>query len=133
LRVVLDANVLISAVLTPAGPPAELLRRWRAGEFDLLVSELLLGEVERILLSSKLAPRVATNVAPEFIALLRAEAELVRDAEAPPPVRSEDPGDDNLIALAESEEAALVSGDGHLLELASRAPVYSPREFLERL
>lgn len=36
-----------------------------------------------------------------------------------------------LIALAERERAALVSGDNHLLDLRGTIPVYSPREFLE--
>jgi predicted nucleic acid-binding protein len=48
-------------------------------------------------------------------------------------VRSKDPGDDYLIALAASERALLVSGDGHLLDLREQIPVYSPREFLKLL
>ncbi|MBA2420337.1 MAG: hypothetical protein H0V57_04320 [Thermoleophilaceae bacterium] len=48
-----------------------------------------------------------------------------------PPVRSEDQGDDYLIALAAEQRAALVSGDKHLLALAGRIPVYSPREFID--
>jgi predicted nucleic acid-binding protein len=50
-----------------------------------------------------------------------------------PPFRSEDLGDDYLIALAAAERAALVSGDKHLLALADRIPVYSPREFVDLL
>jgi predicted nucleic acid-binding protein len=46
-------------------------------------------------------------------------------------VRSSDPGDDYLIALAAEQNAALVSGDRHLLDLKGRIPVYSPRDFLE--
>ncbi len=48
-------------------------------------------------------------------------------------LRSREPGDDDLLALAESEKAIVVSGDQHLLELAERFPVRSPLVFLEAL
>ena len=133
MRVVLDANVFVSAVLSRAGAPARLLERWRAGDFDLVVSEALLAEVERILKSDKVVSRVAAGAPTELLSLLREEAELVQDPTEPPPVRSDDPGDDYLIAIASAEHAALVSGDDHLLRLAGRAPVYTPRDFLDRL
>jgi predicted nucleic acid-binding protein len=59
--------------------------------------------------------------------------EVVRDPEGPPAVRSSDPGDDYLVALAARENVPLVSGDDHLLVLRDRAPVFSPREFLDQL
>lgn len=62
---------------------------------------------------------------------LRREASIVADPDRTPSFRSEDPGDDYLLALAESERAALVSGDGHLLALSDELPVLTPREFLE--
>jgi predicted nucleic acid-binding protein len=45
-------------------------------------------------------------------------------------IRSSDPGDDYLIALAAAERAALVSGDQHLLSLAALLPVFSPADLL---
>jgi predicted nucleic acid-binding protein len=54
-----------------------------------------------------------------------------RPGPRPPPVRSSDPGNDYLIALAADQKAALVSGDRHLLDLTGRIPVYSPRDFLD--
>jgi rRNA-processing protein FCF1 len=47
--------------------------------------------------------------------VVRREALLVDDPAEPPTSRSEDPGDDCLLALAEAERAVLVSGDRHLL------------------
>jgi predicted nucleic acid-binding protein len=44
-----------------------------------------------------------------------------------------DPSDDYLVSLAESQSALLISGDAHLLELADRLPVRSPRAFLDLL
>lgn len=48
-------------------------------------------------------------------------------------MRSRDPDDDYLIALASAERAALVSGDRHLLALDHEIPVFSPRAFEDLL
>ncbi len=47
MRALLDVNILISALLSRRGGPAQLLTRWLAGEFELVVSEALLSELER--------------------------------------------------------------------------------------
>jgi predicted nucleic acid-binding protein len=57
---------------------------------------------------------------------------MVPDPPEPAP-RSADPGDDYLLALAESQQAVLVSGDRHLLDVGDRYPVQAPRAFLEAL
>lgn len=133
MRVVLDANVFISALLSRSGPPAQLVERWLAGEFDLVVSELLLTEVARILDAPKLSARISTDDRIGLVTLLRELAETVADPEGAPPLRSADPDDDYLLALAAHQGAVLVTGDAHLLALAHRAPVYAPREFLAQL
>jgi uncharacterized protein len=48
-RVVLDCNVFVSALLAPNGTPAQILDRWADGGFDLIVSPLLLAELETVL------------------------------------------------------------------------------------
>lgn len=132
MRAVLDPNVLVSALLSRSGAPAQLVRRWLAGEFELVVSEALLAELERALAYPKVRERVAAEETARFVSLLRDAAVLASDP--PDPVRrSADPGDGYLLALAEEQRTVLVSGDGHLLELAERFPVHSPRAFLELL
>ncbi len=133
MRAVLDANVLISAILSPRGTPARLILAWQAGAFDLVVSPLLLAEVRRALAYPKLERLVPPADADAFVAWLAAAAELAADPAGPPPVRSEDPDDDYLIALAAAERALLVSGDAHLTSLAPRVPVRTPAEFLAGL
>lgn len=133
MRAVLDANVLISAILSPRGAPARLLLAWQAGAFDLVVSPLLLAEVRRTLTYPKLVKRVPPEDADAFVAWLGRAAVLVLDPDGPPPVRSDDPGDDYLIALAAAERAVLVSGDAHLTSLADRSPVRTPAGLLEDL
>jgi putative PIN family toxin of toxin-antitoxin system len=130
VRAVLDPNVIISALLSPDGAPANVVRAWIDGSYELVVSELLLGALERALGYPKLRSRVTASETNEVLHLLRSEADLVDDPDAPPPVASPDPGDDYLIALAAAASAVIVSGDGHLLGLVDRLPVYSPVDFL---
>jgi putative PIN family toxin of toxin-antitoxin system len=133
VKAVLDPNVLISAVLAPGGAPAGALRAWLRGAYALVVSPLLLAELERALAYPKLRARVRPQEASELLDLLRRHGELVPDPAAPFSTRSPDPGDDYLIALAAASAALLVSGDEHLLTLADQVPVCSPAAFLARL
>ena len=132
MRAVLDPNILIAALLTPNGAPAQIVSRWLDGEFDLIVSDMLLAELERALAYPKLRARVTLAEADEFVALLRSRAGVATDPSVTPP-RSKDPGDDYLLALAESERAVLVSGDRHLLDLATEFPIRAARDRLEEL
>ncbi len=133
MRAVLDPNVLISALISRDGSPALVLHAWLDGAFELIVSDQLLAELERALSYPKLRKRVEPSEAIEFIDLLRRGARIVDDPNNPPSVRSPDPGDDYLIALAESQQAMIISGDRDVLELAGRVPVLSPADFLVEL
>ena len=50
MKVVLDANLFISAVLVPYGHPAQILQAWRDGRFELVMSIAILAEIRRVLL-----------------------------------------------------------------------------------
>lgn len=54
----------------------------------------------------------------------------VRDPDVRPEIRSPDPDDDYLIALASVSRSVLASGDKELLGLSDQIPVSSPAEFL---
>jgi uncharacterized protein len=132
LRVLLDANVLVSALLSRAGAPARLVALWLEAEFELVVCPALLSETKRALASPKLRGRLDPEQAERFIEQVAELGEVVSDPEGRPTVRSSDLGDDYLLALAERENVPLVSGDDHLLALRDRAPVFSPRDFLDQ-
>jgi putative PIN family toxin of toxin-antitoxin system len=97
VRAILDPNVIISALLSRDGTPARVLRAWLKGRFELIVSPLLLQELERALAYPKLAERIKADEAIALIDWLRREAILVDDPAEPPTSRSEDPGDDYLV------------------------------------
>ncbi len=98
-----------------------------------MVSAQLLAELRRALGYPKLARLVPPADADAYVAWLGHAAELVADPPGPHPVRTEDPGDDYLVALAAAQRAVLVSGDGHLTVLAGRIPVHTPAQFLAEL
>jgi putative PIN family toxin of toxin-antitoxin system len=133
VRAVLDANVLISAILSPRGTPARLVLAWQAGAFDLVVSPALLAELRRALAYPKLERLVSPADADSFVAWIGRSALLAADPDGEPPVHSVDPADDYLITLAAAERAVLVSGDAHLTVLADRFPVRTPAQFLASL
>jgi putative PIN family toxin of toxin-antitoxin system len=133
VRAVLDPNVLISALLTPRGSPAKVLRAWVDGAYEMVVSTLLLTELERALAYPKLRKYIGPLEATELVDLLGREADMFDDPADAPTVRSPDPADDYLIALAGAAHAVIVSGDRHLLTLADAIPVHTPAQFLALL
>jgi uncharacterized protein len=133
VRVVLDPNVVISGALSSQGAPADVLRALAAGDFELIVSQALLDELERALAYPKLRRHIHEAAGAELVRWLAESATHAADPTADPPVHSRDPNDDYLIALASAHRAALVSGDKHLLALDGEMPVFSPRAFVDLL
>jgi putative PIN family toxin of toxin-antitoxin system len=129
-RVVLDPGVLVSALISPDGSPARLLREIRAGGLELIVSPLLLEELGEVLARQKFRRYVDLATVREYVDLLRREALAVPDPDDSAPLRSADPDDDYLIALAQSQNAVLVSGDRHLLDIGGGAPILAPADLL---
>lgn len=132
MRVVLDVNVLIAALLARESAPAHLLLRWLAGDFELVISDRLMSELARALSYPKVRSRVSAAEGSTFVDFLEANASRATDPDKAPR-RSRDPGDDYLLALAASYSAVVVSGDGDLLALSGDLPIYSPSEFLATL
>jgi putative PIN family toxin of toxin-antitoxin system len=133
VRAVLDPNVVISGAISPRGAPADVLRSLARGEFELIASQALLGELERALAYPKLRPYISESDAADLVRSVADSASVVVDPAADPPAHSRDPNDDYLIALASAHRAALVSGDKDLLALEGEIPVFSPRAFLDLL
>ena len=133
MRAVVDVNVLISGVLSANGPSAEILRAGRDGRFELVVSEMLLAELERALGYPKLRKRIPAEKAAAFADWVRGHGTVVEDPQSPSPFSSRDPDDDYLLALAISRRAYLVTGDQDLLVLGDDLPILTPAQFASEL
>jgi putative PIN family toxin of toxin-antitoxin system len=132
VRLVVDTNVLISALLAEHSLPAQLIRLWREGRFDLLTSAEQLDELRRVTRYPKIRERLAPPLAGRLINELRDLATLV--VNLPAVTISLDPDDNYLLAMAAAGAADfLVTGDKrHLLALGrfESTSILSVREFL---
>ncbi len=100
---------------------------------ELVASPLFIEELQRALGYPKMRDRVSGTEAEELVELIRTSADFRDDPPGRSARRSSDPGDDDVLALAQAAQPVIVSGDNHLLRLAEEQPVYSPRPFLALL
>jgi putative PIN family toxin of toxin-antitoxin system len=110
LRLVIDTNVLVSALLSSTSLPAHLVVLWREGRFDLLTSSDQLDELMRVTRYPRIRERLVPALAGRLINEIRALAVVVTDL--PVVTLSPDPYDNYLLATALAGSADfLVTGD----------------------
>ena len=132
LRVVLDTNVLISAILF-GGKPRQILEKAIRGEIRLCVSGPILEELKGVLQRSKF------DYSPEMIQVILTE--LTSAAHFVNPSKTldvvlEDPEDNRILeCAAEAEANYIITGDFHLLKLCRyrNIEVVNAVAFLEML
>ena len=131
MRVVLDTNVVVSAVLF-GGQPGRLLTLWQAGRIRPYASRLIVAEYLHVLAY----PRFELTQAEIEYLLYRQILpyfELV-DPGPGPVVILQDPSDDAFLYCAAAAKAdAIVSGDPHLLDLGTfqSIPILSVAQVLK--
>ena len=131
MRVVIDTNVLISAVL--GGRVGVIVDEWRARKFTLIVSEAIVREYLNVLHRPKF--RISQREIAAVTDFLFKNAEFVTPLEEVNVIMA-DPSDNKFLEAALQGKAEyVVSGDEHLLEQKSfrDIPIINAREFIERL
>jgi putative PIN family toxin of toxin-antitoxin system len=133
MLVVLDTNVIISALLSPAGPPAAIIDHWKAEDLDVVTSPPLLDEVERVLHYPRVLKilRWTSAEIEDFIQGFQAVATVVE-----PQVTLQDPPDNRVLEWAVGGGAAyIVSGNDDLLDLKTyrEIVILNPAAFLTLL
>ncbi len=117
MRIILDTNILISALIVAGGAPDYLYQCWRMGRFTLVTSKEQLDEFRKVTRYPRLQKYIRPAAAGTMVNEIRALAELA----GPLPVVTVcvDPADNFLLAMAQASKADfLVTGDGqHLLTL----------------
>ena len=105
-RVVIDPGVLVSAFISPRkAAPALLVDAVLDGSLDVLVCSALIDELTDVLGREKFADHAAEGRAAAFIAALRDRATMTEDRTRRARVKTADPDDDYLLALAETHDA----------------------------
>ena len=94
MRVVLDANALISAAIS-RGPSHRIVRGWlRDRTFELVICDRLLGEVRSVLTErSRIRKWISVDAAELYVTTSATAADLLPDP-APGPALTRDPDDD---------------------------------------
>jgi uncharacterized protein len=135
IRVVADANVLVSAAITrdATSPPAAILDAALDGRIELVTSPQLLMEIGAVLARPRMRRYLSLDEAERFVGDLGRLTALHADAPLPYPAVCRDAADDYLVALAVASGVdAIVSGDLDLLSLEQPDPVVvTPRALLE--
>ncbi len=110
MRVVLDTNILVSALMIQTGNPAAIYRAWQQRQFTLLTCAEYLDELRATLRKPAIAERIKPYRAG---GLVNEITKLAESVESLPHVRrSPDPTDNFLLALSEAGGADyLVTGD----------------------
>jgi uncharacterized protein len=132
-KAVVDANVIISSVIAPAGPSRRLFDAWRQGAFDLVASPGILEEVSRRLAHPRITGRysITDEDRAAVVRLLLAEAIIVPGSSEVSVTR--DPSDDKIISAAlESGADYIVTGDKDLLTIGEYqgVAIISPAHFM---
>jgi len=130
-RVVLDTNVVVSALLFRDGRLAWLREAWEARQFVPLVSAETIAELARVLgyPKFKLTDDEAKNLLAAYMEHAEAVGEVRRSVRVP---RCRDEDDRAFLRLAYAARADVrVTGDEELLAVAaaSRIPLLAPEAF----
>jgi putative PIN family toxin of toxin-antitoxin system len=138
IRVVLDTNILVSAVLSKSGVPAQIVDAWQAHEFFLVSHEAAFAEIERVLsdLLSLGKYRITEEDISSLLNLLQSDALLILDLPHVTNVITAHPADELFLSIAQAGEAqVIVSGDKHLLGLKTfrGIEIMTARKFLDSL
>jgi putative PIN family toxin of toxin-antitoxin system len=122
VKIVLDTNVLVSGIFF-SGPPYEILKAWRDGKIQLVISTVILKEYQR----------VADELAQQFPGVDVSEIMDLLMVPLPKPVCS-DPEDDKFLACAVASAAKyVITGDKQLLKVSryGNVCIVNPRRFVD--
>ncbi len=130
MRAILDANILLSALLSPLGAPAKILEAWERKLFTLIACEKLVTELRDVAGRPFFRTKLRAGVAEVLAISIQDFSFYCRDLPSGPV--APDPKDSHLLALAEAGEAEfLVTGDKDLLALGGHKTtrIVTAREF----
>jgi putative PIN family toxin of toxin-antitoxin system len=136
MRVLLDTNVIVSALLFP-GPPRRLLRVLSSPPFEIWTSRPLLRELAATLAYRKLASAISGRglSVEDLVEGYASQSFVVPDEELASIPFPADPSDAAVVAAAKAARVEwLVTGDRHLLDAqqAMPCPVLRVAEALAR-
>jgi putative PIN family toxin of toxin-antitoxin system len=134
IRLILDTNILLSALLSPLGAPAKLLDAWERKAFTLVAGDALIAELRGVVIRPFFQARLRNSAVELLAAGLRDFSFFCNDL--PSGTVAPDPKDSFLLAMAEASQADfLVTGDKELLSLKNHKStrIIAPTAMVELL
>ena len=137
IKVVLDANVLVSGLISRKGPPGQILDSWIDGHIQICYSPQILEELKRVLCYPRIQERLEKNQVEAVLELILTDAELI-EGELKLKVLTRDPSDNIYLACAvEARSDYLITGNRDHFEEAGKkyrgVSIITPRAFLDIL
>jgi len=139
MRVVVDANVFVSALISPSGTTGELVRKLVEDERTVfLISAVTMDELKRVLLYPKIQNlrKLSQNEIDCFLSSIEMLAEEMEAAVLASELECRDSDDIELMSVATRGRADwLVTGDQDLLIIGAveGIPIVSPSQLLIKL
>ena len=136
LRAVLDANVYVSALIRPQGPPGQIVMRFLENSFEIVLSPAIVEETVRAFAYPKVRKYIRSSVDPELwfedVILL---AQFVAGDYKVEGVSVDADDDKYFAAAAEGRATLIVTGDPNLLTVKEFQDIriVTPRVFLDLL
>jgi putative PIN family toxin of toxin-antitoxin system len=131
MRVVLDTNIIVSALLNPIGPPAQIFVLVMSGSIRMCVTGSIFAEYEEVLRRPKLSrePDIVTAT----LSAIRERSLWVKPTESVHACSDKD--DDIFLECAEAAQAGyVVTGNiKHFPSLWRNTRILSARHFLDLL
>lgn len=127
-RIVLDTNVLVSALISPGGPPGRILDLVLSSEIILVLDDRILSEYSKVLSREKLG--FDPDDVKQLILFIRLNAESI----SAKPVKKQlpDPGDQPFLEVARAAACDSIV-TGNLRHFPKVKEAISPRDFIERM
>jgi putative PIN family toxin of toxin-antitoxin system len=119
MRIVLDANIFISALISSQGNPAKILEKWQKRELEVVVSPAIVAEIERVTGYERLQKkyRRIREEREGLIDDLRNFATMVDPQQELSVVQADDSDNRYIECAIESGANYIVTGDPHLLDI----------------
>jgi putative PIN family toxin of toxin-antitoxin system len=108
MRIAIDTNVLIGALVNPRGESARLVRAWREGRVEVVASEATVREAELVLGGGWLGRMTSRVEVERLLEDLRARTVWVESPERISELRLKDAGDLRLVEAAVSGGAQYI-------------------------
>lgn len=137
MRIVLDANIYISALISQSGNPYQIIERWQRKEYDVLISTAILAEVGRVLRYPRIVKRhhLGEPEISRYLELVRKFGVFIAPDETITAIEDDETDNRYLECAVAGKARYIVTGDEHLLRIHRFRGIFvlKPAEFVSLL